>query len=57
MSRKRNPATWPWSWGGVLTVLVPLCTLALVLLGCGYTLAVQSVFGIDAALVAHSLPA
>ncbi len=35
---------------------MPLCTLGLVLLGYGYTLAVQSVFGLDAALVADSLP-
>lgn len=53
---KCKPATWPWTWGGVVTVLVPLCTLGLVLLGYGYTLAVQSVFGMDAGLVAHSLP-
>lgn len=56
MPRKRKPLTPPWTWGGVVTVLVPLSTLALVLLGYGYTLAVQAVFGIDAALVADSVP-
>ncbi len=56
MSRRRKALTAPWSWGGVVTVLVPLSALALVLLGYGYTLAVQAVFGIDAALVADSLP-
>lgn len=54
MRRKRQSAGW--TWGAVVTVLVPLSTLALVLLGYGYTLAVQSIFGIDAALVASSLP-
>lgn len=56
MARRRQAPARRWTWGGVVTVLVPLCTLALVLLGYGYTLAVQSVFGIDAALVADSLP-
>lgn len=55
-AEQHKAPTRTWTWGGVLTVLVPLSTLALVLLGYGYTLAVQAVFGIDAALVADSVP-
>ncbi len=55
MSKKHKIQRQPWFWGAVVTIFVPLSTLALVLLGYGYTLAVQSVFGISAELVAGSL--
>ena len=50
---RERPSHTPWRWGAVVTtIFVPLSTLVLLLLGYGYTLAVESVFGISAGLVA-----
>ena len=52
---RERPSHTPWRLGAVVTTFVSLSTLVLLLLGYGYTLAVESVFGISAGLVAGSL--
>lgn len=55
-SASKKPRINRWLVGLIATAFVPLSTVALVLLGYGYTLAVQSVFGISAELVANTAP-
>lgn len=45
----------PWFWKAVVTVFIPLSTLAFVLLGYGYALAIETSFGVSAGLLASSL--
>lgn len=54
-SEREKPSHTPWRWSTVVTTFVSLSTVALLLMGYGYTLAVESVFGISAGLVAGSL--